>query len=154
MTALKESAEEAGFVVPPGAYAYFSEAQQVAVFMTPAENSAGTTYLLAAIVDTQHVYLMDASSKFAEWGITGKIAMSELVACLKARGFIELTGSTAPTLIATLRLAYGYLRTQGAKALVATTKLGGAIELMVMPAGLISPSWCIANPGTCETIQR
>lgn len=154
MQAVKEQAEDAGFVVPPGAYALLNEAQQVVIFLAPVGTEAGT-YYLAAIVDTQHVYLyQDAAAKFNEWGLQGKIFVDELITALKARGFTELSGSNAPTLIATLRLGWAYLRTQGAKALVATTKLGETIQMIVMPAGLISPAWCVEHPEYCESNEQ
>ena len=146
MAALTDRMNEAGAIIPPGAYAYFSDVKQLVVFLAPAE-SGGSMYLLAAVVDAENVYLMDAGKQFAEWGISGKIAMQELVACLKARGFHELQAGTTPTLIATLRLAWGYLRSQGAR--VAATG-GNAIQLIVVPAAIMTPAWCLQNPDLCD----
>jgi len=146
--------------VQPGAFAYLNELKGIAVFMAPAGQTAeGVTYYLSAWINTTHVYIMDGSRAMVDLGINPAkiVTLDDITEALRARGFTQLTEVSAPTLIATLRLAMGLLKSKGAQVIAGVAAVGGYISDFIviatygMTPELLYP-WC--EDGACVTIEQ
>jgi hypothetical protein len=120
----------------PGAFALLNDVQRIAVFVSPAgQTASGATYYMAAWIDTSTLRLLDGTTELIELGIhPSQLATREdIVSQLRSRGFVELTSATAPTLIASLRMAMVFLK-----------GLGSTIsDVIIAPAyPLTNPWWC------------
>ena len=122
-----------------GAFALVNDAEHLAVFLTPAgKNGTGATYYLYAIVNTSRTCLVNANWVLDELGIDrlNMRTLDDLTRELRYRGFVELTPAVAPTLLATLRLGIGFLRSLG-------TSIS---DIIVIPALMLTPEqlspWC------------
>lgn len=114
------------------AYALYNDAQHLAVFLSPAgTNAQGVQYYLYGVINTSRTCIVDAQRVLAGLGIdSSKLrTLDELKDALRAHGFSELNPVAVPTLIATLRLATGFLRTMG----------GTLSDVLVVPAIMLSP---------------
>lgn len=128
----------------PGAYALINSAQNLAIFIAPAgANAQGVQYYLYSVINTTRTCLVDAERALVGLGIdSSKLrTLEELKTVLRSRGFEELTPATAPTLIASLRLAMGWLKSRGAQAVagVRNLDLQNLSQLLVVPAILLTP---------------
>lgn len=134
------NADEAALLA--GAYMVYSDAKQIAIFVTP---GAGQ-YTLIGAVDTAHTALLDANRLLVDFGIDiAKVkTLEELKAILRARGFSELSPGLLPMLHYALKLGLGYMRSVG----------GTAIDLMVVPAFMMQPAWCIDGSVSCGGKQQ
>lgn len=116
----------------PGAFAYFNDLHHMAVFISPGGKAAsGSMYFFAAWIDTSSVALVDATRQMVDYGIDPKKInnLEDMINALRSRGFVELTATRAPMLIATLRLAVGFIKS-----------LGGTIsDVLVLPVGVFTP---------------
>jgi hypothetical protein len=140
----------------PGAYALINNAQNLAIFISPAgTNAQGVTYYLYGVINTSRTCLVDAERALVGLGIdSSKLrTLEELKTVLRSRGFEELTPATAPALIATLRLAMGWLKTKGAEAAAGMRNLGlqNLSQLLVVPTLLLTPE--MLNPYCGEEID-
>jgi len=133
----------------PGAYALINDAQNLAIFISPAgKNAQGVQYYLYGVINTSRTCLVDAQRALVGLGIdSSKLGtLEELKTVLRSRGFEELTPASAPALIGVLRLGMGFLRS-----------LGGAIsDALVVPAIMLTPEqlypWC--DGANCQTIEQ
>lgn len=140
----------------PGAYALINNAQNLAIFISPAgTNAQGVTYYLYGVINTSRTCLVDAERALVGLGIDSSRlrTLEELKTVLRSRGFEELTPATAPALIATLRLAMGWLKTKGAEAAAGMRNLGlqNLSQLLVVPTLLLTPE--MLNPYCGEEID-
>jgi hypothetical protein len=130
----------------------------VAVFVAQGgAASNGSPYTFIGFVNVTHNYIIDPAKAMSGLGIDfSQIkSLTELKAVLRNNGFDELTEKTAPTLLATIRLAMGYLKTLGVGI---STTLGATIsDVLVVPAGLLTPEyynpWCQTGKG-CQYIEQ
>jgi hypothetical protein len=132
----------------PGAYALYNDAQHLAVFLSPAgTNAQGVQYYLYGVINTSRTCIVDAQRILTGLGIdSSKLrTLDELKEALRAHGFSELNPVAVPTLIATLRLGMGFLRS-----------LGGALsDVLVVPAIMLMPEqiYPFCNSDNCQTID-
>jgi hypothetical protein len=134
-----------------GAFALINEGQHIAVFIAPGGQTAnGTNFYFSAFINTSRVALVDARRQLQMLGIdSAKIqTLQQMVNALKEQGFEELTCATTPTLIATLRLGMGFLRS-----------IGSTIsDVLVVPAVMLTPEmmypWMDCTGGMCEGRQQ
>lgn len=132
-----------------GGIAFFNDAQKIAVFMSPAGQTAtGEIYYLMGVVDTAKVAIVDAQRQLGLMGMGEVKTLSELKAGLRANGFTELVATSCPTVIATLRLAMGFLR-----------GIGTSIShVLIVPVIIFTPDmlypWCEDSEINCQTIQQ
>lgn len=133
-----------------GAFALVNDAQHLAVFLTPAgKNGNNATYYLYAVVNTSRTCLVNANWVLDELGIDRQKlqTLDDLTRALRARGFTELTPAVAPTLLATLRLGIGFLRSLG-------TSIS---DIIVVPALMLTPEQLSPYCGhelSCQGIQQ
>lgn len=135
-----DNVSEAGLLA--GAYMVYSDVQQIAIFVTP----GGGMYTLIGAVDTAHNGLLDANKVLVDFDIdiSRVKTLDELKTILRARGFEELTPGLFPMITYALRLGLGYLRSVG----------GSVVDLLVVPAFLIQPAWCIDGSVDCGGRQQ
>jgi hypothetical protein len=132
-----------------GGIAFFNDAQKIAVFMSPAgKTTTGEMYYLMGVVDTAKVAIVDAQRQLGLMGMGEVKTLSELKAGLRANGFTELVATSCPTVIATLRLAMGFLRSMG-------TSIS---HVLVVPAIMLTPEmlspWCLDGTVNCQQIEQ
>jgi len=148
----------AATVITPGTFMVINKAKDVAIFVAQGGTAMnGSPYTFIGFVNVTHNYLVDPARAMGELGIDfSQIkSLTELKAILRNNGFDELTEKTAPTLLATIRLAMGYLKTLGVGI---STTLGSTIsDVLVVPAGILTPEffnpWCEGEKG-CQYIEQ
>ena len=115
-----------------GAFALLNEGRHLAIFIAPGGQApGGATWFISATVNTSRVALVDTRRQLQLMGIdSAKIqTLQQMVSALKSNGFTELTCAATPTLIATLKLGIGYLRSIG----------GTLSDMLVVPSYMLTP---------------
>jgi hypothetical protein len=115
----------------PGALMLYNDCQHLAIFISQGGKTAsGQIYYFMGVVDTNTTAIVDATRQLISLGIDPKLNnLEDMTNMLRARGFVELTATTTPLLLSTLRLAIGFLKSMG----------GTISEVLVVPTYMLTP---------------
>lgn len=117
---------------------YFRDADHIAFFVTTGQR--GAMFLTA--IDTNCTAIVDASAKLEQFGINldNVHSLTQLERLLKDNKFEELTTEQIPTVIATLRLAIAWMKSQGGRVVAGIGGAGATIsDILAVPAWSLSP---------------
>ena len=144
--------------VAAGTFMLFNDSQNVAIFVAQGATAPnGFHYTFIGAIDITHNTIVDAAAKFEQLGIDLKEvnSLEQLKCVLRNNGFSELTETTAPMLLATIRLGIRYLKTAGAS--VSTFGGNTIVDILAIPIFMLTPEtmypWCQGGKG-CQTIQQ
>jgi hypothetical protein len=150
--------DQASVVMAPGAFMLLNQNREIAIFIAQGGLAPnGSPYTFVGVIDTAHNCIVDATRQFSLLNVdlSNVKTIDELKAVLKNRDFVELTEKTAPTILATIRLALGFLKTVGVG--IATTMGTTISDVLVVPAGVLTPEfyypWCDQGKG-CQIIEQ